>query len=177
MKFSLSTLNPFGPNLKKEVADLVERARLGDQNAMAMIQCVAESAKDPSNLKARNSFKCIQKYVRENPNKEVSDIGSDFICQRVALANGPLIAGSTVVGIGADIGAEAIGANDLFVTAYANFGNHEAIEHLANSVGAAAVYVRTGAALAYARALQAVRMGAKISALDPEAGWELGEKL
>jgi hypothetical protein len=47
-------------------AELVERARAGDQNAMAMLAMVGERAREGV-PKARSAFGAVQKYISEHP--------------------------------------------------------------------------------------------------------------
>jgi hypothetical protein len=53
-------------NLKSVISELVNRARNGDQNAMALIRRTADSAKQGSK-KAENALGMIMSYLREHP--------------------------------------------------------------------------------------------------------------
>lgn len=64
--------------LKADIADLCVRARAGDQNAMAMISAVRESA-DKGGAKAKQSLSMILDYIRKHPITGGTRIGLEAI--------------------------------------------------------------------------------------------------
>jgi hypothetical protein len=61
-------------NLQQVCGDLVDRARAGDQNAMALITEVGKSAKLGS-PKAKESKALIEKYIKDNPPPKLNSVG------------------------------------------------------------------------------------------------------
>lgn len=62
-------------------AQLVERARQGDQNAIAMICTVRDSAKK-GNPKARRGFAALERYIKANPPKNLPSFGEELARNR-----------------------------------------------------------------------------------------------
>jgi hypothetical protein len=54
-------------DLATQAASIVRRARVGDQNAMALIRQVGKAARDGTSTKAKKAYALIQKYINKNP--------------------------------------------------------------------------------------------------------------
>lgn len=54
-------------NIKQIAADVVQRARAGDENAMALIACTREDSLKPEGEQARQTIKAILAYCDANP--------------------------------------------------------------------------------------------------------------
>ena len=67
-----------------QIAEVVERSRLGDQNATAIITCVREQAEKGS-PKAKASLEGIIKYAKSNPPGKRAEIGGVFTNLRSSL--------------------------------------------------------------------------------------------
>lgn len=177
---------------------LVERARAGDQNAMAMISAVREQASKGSK-RARKSVKLLQQYIDANPVSESSDdhyspkrilppvvkqlgahVGNDAAVSAwtpgvgdlylagVVLANGPNLTKDRVVGIGSHFGED----EEAYWTGFKQW--KDPVDNFGADEGSDAAF--TGRAVGLARTIQGVREGAlPVSRLCPMAGWELGE--
>jgi hypothetical protein len=68
-----------GPQMKAAI-DLADRARSGDQNAMAMIAACREQAKK-GNIRAIVTCKCIETYCIANPPKQARDDSSQGMAE------------------------------------------------------------------------------------------------
>jgi hypothetical protein len=168
---------------KKETADLavedlVKRARLGDQNAMAMISEVKRCAGEGV-PRATLMFKKIGAFLKANPYNG-SSVGSQPAAllpktsTRAAymLANGPLLSQAKLTEIANSLGTNARAF--LFGCAY-----YCKPAHIAGALAKhpeAETALRTGAAVGFARAIQKVRLpNSKISEFSRAVAWELGE--
>lgn len=86
-----------GPRTVEEgAADLVERARVGDQVAMAGMMLIRETAeKEPQNEKAQRSFKALLDYAKSHPHKaRASSFGAEIRRQTEASRLGTLMTSS-----------------------------------------------------------------------------------
>ena len=54
--------------IKKSIPDIVERARLGDQNALALLVEIEQNKN--KNPRSAYSFKVAQDYIKKHPNQE-----------------------------------------------------------------------------------------------------------
>ncbi len=86
--------------MEQAAADIAERARLGDQVAMAIICEVRDNAKkgDP---KAKQAFKLLDQYTREtshkmNHNDSTSSVGDDEAADLAASMGGEDFAGAVI---------------------------------------------------------------------------------
>ncbi len=174
---------------------LVERARHGDQNAMAVIREVGVNAKRGSK-RAKKAFQTISRYIERNP-ADAPPRPSPII-----RSLGSAIAGESDHHYSAAITTLAPSVTDPYVAALmiangpkldegrvkqlaARFGNEDAFKigwHSKKPLQAAdrhpdmrdAIY--TGCVVRLAHTLQGVRSGElPVSRLCPIAGWELGE--
>jgi hypothetical protein len=69
---------------QSQIAGVVERSRLGDQNATAIITCVRERAESGNPL-AKQSLQAIVTYAKQNPPGKRSEIGGVFTRLRSSL--------------------------------------------------------------------------------------------
>jgi len=53
--------------LAEHAASIVRRARVGDQNAMALMRQVGKAAREGSSAKAKKAYALMQKYINRNP--------------------------------------------------------------------------------------------------------------
>lgn len=165
--------------VKLQCESLVRRSRQGEQNAMALISQIRENAKkgDP---RARYSFMCLKHYVDTHPNTDFGSENSKSVERElsfwstVALANGAPIAGNRVLQLAAAFPNPA--DQETFMQGLTFFRNPGRLQTIAQSLDEPGRRILSmGKALGEARALQAVRRGAPLSALDPMMGWEMGE--
>jgi len=193
---------PMPRTQEEAVKELVDRARAGDQNAMAMIASVAEQVKH-RNPVAHRSYGLLHKYIRENPagsmgaehargrhgpnahanyhalqNFRNRDTHATRITPRAAaLSHGRLLTDQNLQAIHSRFGNES--ESDLFAHSMVRThrGQGQQIAAIAKQLGPRAREVATfGADVATARAIQLVRMpDSQISRFDPVVGWELGE--
>lgn len=182
-------------NLAKVSAEIGERARLGDQNAMATIAAVRASAKKGSK-KAIAALKAIIAWLKAHPVKMALrpvHFGADEALGLGALQAAPHAAPEilpTLRTADALLGAVILLANGPLLT-------KPTIESLASSIegedertrfrlGAAMAgkeppfdaFSSAGNVVGRARKLQAVRLGVpgSIGRFSPGAAWELGDE-
>ena len=173
---------------------LVERARAGDQNAMAMIGEVRQNA-EKGIKKAKRAFAMLHDYIKSHPILE----GSSDHHYRAPKVNKQIVRKlSDNIGEDAAISAWTPGIPDLYLAALVvasgpvlkpervtNIGSHfgddtprfwfgfEKWNQPKTSKDSA---VFTGQVVGLARTIQGVREGyLPVSRLCPMAGWELGE--
>ncbi len=171
-----------GTMAKREAADLavedvVKRARVGDQNAMATLAEVRACAAK-GGAQAAVMLQKIKGYLEANPYSAQSSIGAEPVLPKAsvlassALANGPLLSRERLIGI-----AKSLGSNSkAFLYACANFRTPGRLNALVTKYPDAESALRTGATAGLARAIQLVRMpDSVIAAFSPSAAWELGE--
>ncbi len=161
------------------VEDLITRARVGDQNAMAMIAEVRRVAMG-GGAKASEAMAKIKAYLKAHPFHAESAMGLDTeptlpksaVRAATALANGPLLSRDRLLEIAKSLGSNA----KAFLYACANYHAPAKINALAEHYPDAESALRTGATAGRARAIQLVRMpDSRIAAFSPHAAWELGE--
>lgn len=190
-------------SLSREIAALVERARLGDQNAMAMIDMVNKSA-TKGVARARLSKGMIQDYIKKHP-----VVGADVDPEKLGAAlskmtppideriipcvleackykNG-FIAASLVLSYLGPINPQTV--QNYGMSSFGSDGKsqsffygvqcplEEAFYGLINKVPRDALAcTKVGQCFGRAAQLQRLRNGTgRISEMSPEAGWELGE--
>lgn len=191
-------------------AQLVERARMGDQNAIALICQVRDNAKR-GNSRAQQGFKALQLYVENNPVASQGTMGEEIageveanqlarqVCNAafegeyvevvrelvpnlasqsvekaiVALANGPsLLPRDESTYISDVYNTLSQPEKKMFAVGY-----RHGISELASIPSSLQCAFLLGHILGTARAIQAVRLPrVPISVLDPQTGFELGER-
>jgi hypothetical protein len=157
--------------LDNAAESLVKRARLGDQNAMAIIDLVGKNAKKgvPAAIQAR---KLIASYIQSHPVDGHTVINGESSVSRAAahIANGQTVTHKSVVG------ALARFSTDPERGAFLH-GMRFPKKHTPREYGSKVELAhRAGRAMALAGKIQNVRQpGSRISAFDPVVGWELGE--
>ncbi len=170
-----------GAMAKKETADmavedLVRRARLGDQNAMAMIaevkRCAASGSQRPAIMLDK-----IQAYITANPYTG-STIGVDPVLPKSTvlassvLANGPMLSKARLIEIAKSLGGNA----KAFFFGCKNYMRPGKIAALAKKKPEVEGALKTGVTAGLARAIQIVRLpDSKIAHFAPSVAWELGE--
>lgn len=169
---------------QRKVAEaFIKRARLGDQNAMAMIAMVRDNAKRgvPN---AIASFRIMEKYIKQNPVTPSANMGFDECLPCMApdthgaimLANGPMLTNSRIRNVAASFGNEE--RNILLQGMRKWQSDHDALhEKLSARLDSMQREIlKLGRTLGKARALQIVRHpNGPISAYSKRAAWELGE--
>ena len=180
--------------IRSSAGELVERARVGDQNAMAIILKVGEGAR-AGHERCRLAARCFRDYIESHPVEGSDDhyplrehpavrmlgefVGEDEAIAKVTpevpdlyvaaliLADGPILSKEKVVNIGTHFGEDS----PSFWYGFKKF-----LKRI-NPFGSDAPEATfTGQAVGLARTLQGVRLGVlPISKLSPMAGWELGE--
>lgn len=182
-------------NLAKVSAEIGERARLGDQNAMATIAAVRASAKKGSQ-KAMAALKAIVHYLKTHPIKMRAKpvvFGADeslglsalqaapmsateilptlrsvdaLLGAIILLANGPMLTKPTINSMASTIEGEE--ARAMFQLGAVTAGKTAPIDP----------FSMAGSVVGRARKLQAVRMGVPgaIGRFSPAAAWELGDE-
>lgn len=165
-----------GESMQTMIPNVVNRARSGDQNAMALIAMVRDNAKK-GHPKAQESFALLSEYVRTHP---VSNprIGVDpqlghergVYADAVALSHGPTL---TNPRIGETL--SHFGGEERDAIAFGIEHKEAASERSRNPRVSRAI--RMGKILGHARRLQAVRMaGSKLGKFDAKVGWELDDE-
>lgn len=164
-------------------AQLVRRARNGDQNAMAMIACVRDAAAQ-GNAKAIMSAKFMKDYIQRNPVDDSSEFGiDDVIPRKTPKPSDPATAAAMALSHGPPLTNPRI---EEFVKA-AKFTSEEirAFKHgfdgrpMRNPAENIQQANRAGFLVAHARKLQLVRLPHTniTKKFDANIGWELGEDL
>jgi len=179
--------------------DLVDRARAGDQNAMAILARVGENARK-GELRAKMTASMVRRYVKERP----ADMGFDsppapIINQRClcALANEDKLIPALRAALKCQDGEKAavvVLANGQYQLTNGTiqnwglscFGSDDATEQFYWGIRLSSAEPHeiapnasepfaVGRIVGQARAIQAVRMGKPIALLSQAAAWELGE--
>ena len=188
---------------KQYAGELVERAREGDQNAMAIIACIRDGSK-AGNPRAQQSAVYLKTYIDTHP--VTADLGMEvptggardiyrteyraypegdyfpdvdyFGEERWAstmIANGPTINNDQIKYLASSLGTE----HKALFYAMKHWRDKEKLEHEAILKHLDAITKQLfviGRVLGHARAIQDVRRpGSKISKFNPDVGWELGE--
>jgi hypothetical protein len=172
---------------KLAAESLVNRARCGDQNAMAIIALVRQHA--PSSERARTAQHFIAEYIKAHPvtdsmmaGEEAAVVTPDVSVGRAAvrLANGPALTHGRVGSMISIFGGRRTRKQKILKHAIARFGSERshADEHRRIRARLDAIEQTLfdfGRALGLARAIQTVRNDGPVKALSSSAGWELGE--
>jgi len=163
---------------------LVERARVGDQNAMAIISLVRDNSRK-GNPRAQTSFTLIRDYIDKHP------VSSQFGCDSeeknnpknrnvVMLANGPPLTNNRVMALEASFGAEE--SREVFMNGlkyHRKTGQPAEVIDWLDSLKSSldAIHQRVheiGEIIGDARAIQVLRKTGDIKRFCPVIGWELG---
>jgi hypothetical protein len=189
---------------RKHAADLVERARLYDQNAIAMIEEVRKAA-NMGSAKAVSALQCICEYIKKNPvSHESSQAAQECLGRLKFYQNPPHIHLKAlqllpVVGEPADIGtacvilsrgpmldkqrvseiAECIGTEEglqTFNQAYKAAGKSEILGPMSRYLDQHGIgFLCAGHCIGTGRKLQLTQSeDVPLSILGPEIGWEHG---
>jgi hypothetical protein len=172
-------------NLSTASRELVERARNGDQNAMAIIAEVGKAARrertSTSRIKSRVAFECIKREINADkmhgeeelpppPQPLLDGVGNpeSFVpcLLRLSKYKDGFMACVVILANGAPLTLQK-----LTEMAQAAGMHGEDGDVSKQSAGAN----RARKALRYAHSIQRVRAGAPVKILSSEAGWELGE--
>jgi hypothetical protein len=165
---------------ERHIADVVDRARAGDQNAMALISMVRSNAQK-GNPRAIASERAFRNYMDKHPAE--SSMGSELVTPpdanrakkvqtALVFANGRHLDSEVLRRFGSSFGEEA----ECFFQ-----GARDWNKNLTPSVARSADPYRLqvyeiGQVLGRARAMQQMRRPeVPISSYDPQVGWELGE--
>lgn len=162
---------------REQAGELVERARQGDQNAMAIIALVRDNSKK-GNPRAKCSYEFIHEYIQTHP---IATFGADSKRRKARseydwacplLANGPALTKTRISQVAGIFGNEEDRRAFLFGVSRA-----ERAQAAPGALDDAQAKVfKIGKIIGQARKLQAVRQpNSRISAFDPMIGWELGE--
>ncbi len=173
-----------GEKLKELARQVVERARQGDQNAMAIIAGVRDNNRK-GNPRAAASFMCIRDYITKNP--IVADqFGAEQKAQQVIakaqedgsktvlnLANGPTITNPRIRHIAKQLGPNA----RVFIYGMQNATQGHKLASICTQLHMVQQGIlEAGRLVGEAIRLQQVRQpGSSLSAYSPDIGWELGE--
>jgi len=160
------------------IADVIERARAGDQNAYALIAMVRANAQK-GNARAISTAKAMRNYLDKHP--IVSDVGAELDNQStrankahaaVVFANGKRIDPEVIRQFGHLFGNEA----ECFFQGARDW-NKDIKPNIARSADPLRLQIyEVGQVLGRARAIQQMRRrDVPISSYDPLVGWELGE--
>ena len=163
---------------EKFAGELVDRARVGDQNAMAIISLVRENSQK-GNPRAIQAHRLMKNYIDKNPVNEfgVESPNQDSFWAAVMLSNGPLLS-NHMINVHADsfgqFGAEE---KEVFLHGVINFRKRASLKTLSAELDPIHRKVlELGKLVGQARCIQTVRMpGSIISRFCPRSGWELGE--
>lgn len=160
-------------NLPEVAASLVERARQGDQNAMALIATCSANAKK-GNERARIACLHISRYIKNNPQIETHKVlpiakQAHVNAQSMKMADGEILTDNRVRSMASSFGSEF--ERRAFID---GFNNHQNGRIYPADVAAR----NLGRTVGYARGIQALRMpGAHVRDFSPVVGWELTGKL
>lgn len=158
-------------SLPQIAASLVERARLGDQNAMAMIAACSLNAKR-GNERAQTACAHIERYITHNPviqtHKTLSPYDQAQVnAQSLRMAEGELLTDDRIRGMQSAFGSEY--ERQRFAHGVNHHENGRVYPH-------APAAENLGRTVGYARGLQVIQLpGARVSDFSPTVGWELGE--
>jgi hypothetical protein len=170
-KQATSTFSSERTTVAQAAAMLVERARVGDQNAMAMISLIGANAKK-GNEKAKEALIEVERYIRHNPviksHKALPLAAQAKVnAQSLFMAEGPPLTDDRIRRMAASFG------NERDRHAFADgVNNHENGKIYPHDIPARNI----GRTVGYARGLQVISQpGCPISEYSPIVGWELGE--
>lgn len=157
---------------------LVERARAGDQNAMAIIALIRDNAIN-GNMRAQQSFLFLKQYIEANP---INDAASKYLArpdrnywQAIMFANGDRLSDDKIHKIAATLGDDD--SATAFLSGVTLHRRRDVIESIKSTLhDVHQNLVELGRLIGQARALQVVRLpGTPISGFHEMTGWELGE--
>ena len=160
---------------------LVDRARCGDQNAMAIIALVAQNAKTSQRAAMAQSY--IQAYIKANPVKEDGSFGTEpndgetsVSRTAVRLANSPPLTKKRILNMVNVFGGARTRKRKLLAHGMTKFGADPQVEELRGRLDAVEkALLDFGRAIGLGRAIQIVRQNGRIAAISPAAAWEHGE--
>jgi hypothetical protein len=150
---------------------LVERARVGDQNAMAMIQQIRANAMN-GNQKSVTALNYITRYIHQNPvTKSSKKLGpgkqAQVSANCISLAEGPVLSDERIREI-----ADSFASPEEKMQFIEGFVNHQNGRVYPSDSAAS----NLGRTIGFARGLQAIAdPRADVSDFSPIIGWELGE--
>jgi hypothetical protein len=166
-------------NLVDTARELVDRARAGDQNAMAIISLVGENARSegPSKLKAKIAYAALKKEI----NRGKTEIGED---ERLPFPPPPFLEGLSEPLSFYPCLARAIGYRRGFISCVVAIANGPELTQA--HMGAIMANVEESGpsdkgkreaihVLRHAGRIQRVRKGGNVGLVSRDAAWELGE--
>jgi hypothetical protein len=158
--------------MEEAAAMLVERARVGDQNAMAMLSLIGSNAKK-GNAKAREALVHVERYIRHNPVVKAHKglplaAQAKVNAQSLAMAQGAPLTDDRIRQM-----ASAFSSEDERHAFADGVNNHENGKIYPHDLRAR----NLGRTVGYARGLQKVNCepNCPISEFSSIVGWELGE--
>jgi hypothetical protein len=167
--------------IRSACADLVERSREGDQNAMAMLAMIRTNAKK-GDKRARVSYGLAADYIKTHPSGSAANLnGEPNMRAAVQLANGPSITKERVQDFVASFGyghtrTKQKRHKQAMIHGIANFGAEVSPDIMAKLDRIEAGLVELGRTIGMAFAIQRVRQpSAPVSTYSEAASWELGE--
>ena len=163
------------------IENLVRRARLGDQNAMAMIAMVRERA-DKGVVRARQAHAALLAYAQSHAFSGLIGPDATMAGERLSpgalrasssLANGPLLTRARILEIAATLGEDQAKA---LLFGCAHFREPKVLTTYGAQYPESQGAFQAGAAIGSARAIQMLRVpGASLGRFSPMVAWELGE--
>jgi hypothetical protein len=183
---------PLSQDLKDQACKLVDRARHGDQNAMAMIDQIADNARGGLGL-AQESHQVILDYIASKNPKQAT-MSADAVSALQQLKN-PNISPDTLLkilcfvpnlgeGLALHAACVILSKGPLWPTnrvgAVQAVTPPPSVPALQAGLASATPQVNgdpyecAGAIIGSARRIQAVRGGSPVSFLSPHVGWEIG---
>jgi hypothetical protein len=157
---------------EKEVKALVGRARMGDQNAMAILALVRRNA-SMGHERAQCAYAHIRDYIRENPPSTMHGENIEpKMWAFIWLANGPMLTDTKLREFGASFGQD----EPVFLHGLMFFRYKDKLAKVSSMFDALRSKVlEIGQMFGQARNLQLVRLPASnLRAFNPRVGWELG---
>lgn len=166
---------------KKHIASLVNRARAGDQNAMAIISLASQRAKAGDET-AKRSVALMHDYIRDNP--ATGEMGFELAAAKpsrdklramIVFANGPPLNNQRLNVLLQQLPSD--NHRQLFSYGISNFRTTKDTKMAEKKLDAfSKTVLDLGQTIGEARAVQMVRLpNSSISKFNPMIGWELGE--
>lgn len=173
--------------LARAIKELVDRTRLGDQNAMAMLRSIRIQA-EKGNPQAQQSRKLIIKYLKKYPATQdrYDTIGIDRPAERLrrkfsnSVNSGirmlcrsclPILSCAGIVEANKpQVKSQIARINGEDLDAY-----RKGLQDWKEAASSSLPWMKLGGVVGFIRELNATRKGGAISKLSPMAGWELGE--
>lgn len=160
---------------------LVRRARLGDQNAMAILAETSANAK-AGNSVAQSALACIQEYIQANPagvafhGESNAATNTPKMWAHIWLANGPILSNDRIREFASSFG-EDTPERQAFLQGLILFQDSDRLDVIGRRFDdLQRKIIDIGQMFGKARALQHVRSSKlRISDYYPMVGWELGE--